>query len=196
VGGVIRIFDLFDYVQPRVTADKAIQHPIFKAVLEENFAIALYQGGKSPEAPLPQDVPDGFEYDVFVSYRQQEPDRGWVRKVLVKRLEALGVRVCVDYRDFRLGAALIKEMERAVVTSRYTLAVLSPLYLASNFTEFENLIAEYLGLEQSRVRLLMVLREDCVPRLSLRSRLWLDMTDEAEFEENVARLVQAIRSAA
>jgi hypothetical protein len=194
-GGVIRIFDLFDYVQPRVTADEAQQHPMFKAELEENFAIALYQGGKSsvPPEPSPMPLPDGFEYDVFVSYRQRAPDKGWVRKVLVPQLEALGLRVCVDYRDFRLGAVLIKEMERAVVTSRYTLAVLSPQYLQSNFTEFENLIAEHLGLEAGARRLLLVMREDCQPRLSLRSRLWLDMTDDEEFAENVARLGQELR---
>ena len=197
-GGVIRIFDLFDYVQPRVTADQAQQHPIFKAELEENFAIALYQGGKSPTSLPPElsptVLPDGFEYDVFISYRQREPDKGWVRKQLVPQLEALGLRVCVDYRDFRLGAVLIKEMERAVVTSRYTLAVLSPQYLQSNFTEFENLIAEHLGLEVGARRLLMVMREDCQPRLSLRSRLWLDMTDDEEFAVNLSRLAQELRS--
>ncbi len=196
VGGVIRIFDLFDYVQPRVTADEARQHPIFKAELEENFAIALYQGSKSsaPLPPTPTVLPDGFEYDVFVSYRQREPDKGWVRKQLVPQLELLGLRVCVDYRDFRLGAMLIKEMERAVVTSRYTLAVLSPQYLQSNFTEFENLIAEHLGLEAGSRRLLIVMREECQPRLGLRARLWLDMTDDEEFTVNVARLGQEVRS--
>ena len=195
-GGVIRIFDLFDYVQPRVTADEARQHPIFKAELEDNFAISLYQGGKSPTLPEPSstELPDGFEFDVFVSYRQQEPDKSWVRKVLVPQLEALGLRVCIDYRDFRMGAVLIKEMERAVVTSRYTLAVLSPQYLQSNFTEFENLIAEHLGLEAGERRLLMVMREECRPRLSLRSRLWLDMTDDDEFAVNLARLAQELKS--
>ncbi|MBE9032565.1 toll/interleukin-1 receptor domain-containing protein, partial [filamentous cyanobacterium LEGE 11480] len=185
-------FDLFKYVQPRVTADKAIQHPILKAEVEEDFPIALYQGGKSPTpTPMPP-LDDGFAYDVFISYRQKS-EKTWVRKTLVPQLEATGLRVFVDYRDFRLGAPLIKEMERAVVTSRYTLAVLSPAYLESNFTEFENLIAEHLGLEQSQRRLLMVMREDCEPRLGLRSRLWLDMTDDEEVEMNMARLTQELR---
>ena len=54
-GGVIRIFDLFDYVQRRVVADRSDQHPLFKAELEENFPVALYLGGKAPV--LPQPVP-------------------------------------------------------------------------------------------------------------------------------------------
>jgi TIR domain len=68
---------------------------------------------------------DAFAYDAFVSYRQQEPDRTWVRRTLVPWLEAAGLRVCVDYRCFRLGAPFVTETERAVEHSRYTVAVLS-----------------------------------------------------------------------
>jgi len=42
-GGVIRIFDLFRYVQPKVTADQPNQHPFFKAALEVDFPVALYR---------------------------------------------------------------------------------------------------------------------------------------------------------
>ncbi|MEM9092026.1 MAG: toll/interleukin-1 receptor domain-containing protein [Cyanobacteria bacterium P01_F01_bin.53] len=135
-----------------------------------------------------------FAYDVFVSYRHREPDKGWVRKVLVPRLEAAGVRACIDYRDFRLGAVLVKEMERAVVESKYTLAVLTPTYLQSNFTEFENVIAEHLGLEESARRLLLVTREACDPSLRMRARLQLDMTDDNEFEVAAVRLIEALRN--
>jgi hypothetical protein len=103
-GGVIRIFDLFHYLQPRVTSDQPNQHPIFKAELEENFPIALFLGGKAP-APMPS-APrsDHFAYDVFISYRRQEPDRSWVRRTLQPQIEAQGLRACIDHRDFRLGA--------------------------------------------------------------------------------------------
>ena len=192
-GGVIRIFDLFHYLQPKVTADCPQQHPIFKAELEENFPVALYPGGKAPELAVPPLEADAFRYDVFLSYRQQEPVKTWVRKALLPGLEAQGLRVCIDQRDFRLGASLVKEMERAVEQSRYTLAVLSPAYLTSNFTDLENILAEYLGLEKSQRRLLAVLREPCTPRLGMRARLWLDMTEDGDFEMNMARLVYELR---
>jgi len=131
---------------------------------------------------------DNFAYDVFISYRQQEPDRSWVRRLLVPRLRSLGLRVCIDYCDFRLGAPLIKEMARAIEQSRYTLAILSPAYLASNFTELENILAEHLGLERSERRLLIVLREPCSADLRMRARLWLDVTDDDEFDRNIERL--------
>lgn len=134
-----------------------------------------------------------FTYDIFISYRHQEPDKSWVRKTLLPELEAQGLRTCIDYRDFRLGAPLVKEMERAVEQSRYTLAVLSPAYLTSNFTELENVLAEHLGLENSQYRLLIVLYQPCQPRLGIRARLWLDMTDADEFEINLARLAYELR---
>jgi len=51
--GLIRVFDVFDYVSEEVPA-RWPQHPIFKAAdLENNFPIALYLGGKQvkPTAP-------------------------------------------------------------------------------------------------------------------------------------------------
>ena len=57
---------------------------------------------------------DDFVYDAFISYRHQEPDKTWVRKTLLPRLEAEGLAACIDYRDFRLGAVV--RGEREVVT--------------------------------------------------------------------------------
>jgi hypothetical protein len=191
-GGLIRIFDLFHYLQPRVTEVQPQQHPLFKAEVEENFPVALHLGGKAP-APLPSAPADDSVYDVFISYRHQEPDRSWVRKTLRPRLEAEGLRACIDYRDFRLGAPLVLEMARAVEQSRYTLAVLSPAYLTSNFAELENVLAEHLGLEVGQRRLLAAMRQECTPRLGIRARMWLDMIEDEEFEANVARLVYELR---
>jgi hypothetical protein len=130
-------------------------------------------------------------FDVFVSYRYREPDAGWVRGVLIPRLREEGVRV-LDADAFRLGAHVVTEMARAVEESRFTLAVLTPEYLASEFTAFENVLAEHLGLEQARNRLLVAVRRPCDPDLRLRSRLWLDMTDDEHLDQPLARLVGAI----
>lgn len=136
---------------------------------------------------------DDNVYDVFISYRQQNPDGAWVRGVLVERLHTAGLRVFIDYESFRLGAPLVLEMARGVEQSRYTLAVLSPDYLESNFTELENVLAEHLGLELSQRRLLIVRRAPCEPRLGLRARLWLDMTNDEEVKRNLPRLIAALR---
>ncbi|HBB94079.1 MAG TPA: hypothetical protein DC054_01695 [Blastocatellia bacterium] len=137
--------------------------------------------------------PKKIDYDVFISYRQQEPDKSWVRKILVPGLEQRGLRVLIDYRDFRLGPPLVELMAEGVERSRYTLAVLTPTYLASNFTNLENVLAEHLGLENSQNRLVAVMREQCAPRLGMRARLWLDMTDDEDLERNLARLAEELR---
>lgn len=134
-----------------------------------------------------------FTYDAFISYRQREPEKSWVQNVLVPSLDTNGLKVYVDYRDFRLGADLITEMSHGVEKSRYTVAVVTPSYLKSGFTEFESLIAEYLGLEKSQRRLIVVMREKCKPRLSMRAKLWLDMTDDAVFGQTVQKLIGQLK---
>ena len=136
---------------------------------------------------------DVFHYDVFVSYRRAEPDLSWVHSQLVPRLREDGLLVCLDDDCFRLGAPLVLEMERAVQASRYTLAVVTPRYLLSNFTELENVLAEHLGLERTERRLLAVMREWTRARLGMRARMSLDMTDDAKFEETSARLCAQLR---
>jgi hypothetical protein len=99
----------------------------------------------------------------------------------------------VDYKHFKLGTPLVLEMARGVESCRYTLAVLSPQYLESNFTELENVLAEHLGLENSERRLIDVMIESCKPRLGMRARPWLNMLTDEEFDANFETLVNALR---
>jgi hypothetical protein len=139
-----------------------------------------------------QTVSPRLTHDAFVSYRRFDPDRSWVKRRFVPALRAGGVRVFLDETDFRLGEPLIDAMTRGVEVSRYTVAVLTPGYLLSSFTELESLMAEHLGLEKKQGRLIGVMREPVEARLSMRLRLWLDLTDDADFEEGVARIVREV----
>ena len=160
-------------------------------------------GGELPDRPLPwrqapapepiERLDDGFKYDVFLSYRQQEPDKTWVRKTLLPKLKAEGLKVFIDYVDFELGEPIVTEMERAVVQSRYTIGVLSPNYLTSNFTDLESMLSEHLGLEKARARFIGVCASPVQPRLGIRARYYLDMTDDDEFDTAIARLVAQAR---
>jgi len=98
-----------------------------------------------------------FTYDIFISYSSKDKD--WVRGDLLKRLQAAGLRVCIDYRDFRPGAPSVKEMERAVLTSRKTLLILTPAYLNSAWTEFEALMLQTLDPANQNLRLIPLLKE-------------------------------------
>jgi hypothetical protein len=134
-----------------------------------------------------------FAHDVFISYRQREPDKSWVQDILVPYLDGQGFDVFVDYRSFRLGAHLITEMLEGIETSRYTIAIFTPLYLKSGFTEFESLMAEHLGIEESQRKLIVVMRKKCKPQLNIRAKLWLDMSDDMKFAETSLKLAKQLR---
>ena len=114
--GVIRVLDLYSYVQERVVADQPNQRPVLKARAR----------GELPDRPLPRrQAPRprarraaGGRVRVRRSLQlspSRSPDKTWVRKVLLPRLKAEGLKVFIDYVDFQLGAPIVTEMERAVV---------------------------------------------------------------------------------
>jgi Caspase domain/TIR domain len=190
--GLVRVFDLFHYLQPRVTAEQPNQHPLLKAEVGENFPIAFCSGG-APPPTVAAPAQDRFPHDVFISYRDEEPDRSWARKVLLPRIEAQGARACIDFRDFRLGRPRLKATEEAVESSRYTLSVLTPAYLTSQLAEMGSILARFLGEETNQSRWLGVFRTPCPPGLDMRSRMLLDMTDDADFDANLLRLTFELR---
>jgi hypothetical protein len=111
----------------------------------------------------------------------------------VPTVEATGLRVRVNHRDFRLGAPLVTEMGRAVEQSRTTIVVLTQAYLEGRFAELENVLAEHLGLEERALRLLHIVREPCEPPLGMRAHLRLDLTTDEEITEGTPRLIDALR---
>lgn len=131
--------------------------------------------------------PTAFDYDVFISYSSQ--DKAWVRGELLTRLEAAGLQVIIDFRDFRLGAPSINEMERAVTTSRKTLLVLTPAYLASQWAEFENLMLQTLDPANRALRLIPLLKERCDLPARIGFLTYVDFTDSTEHDRAWQRLL-------
>jgi hypothetical protein len=186
-GGVIRVCDLFHYVQQRVVAT-GVQRPVFRAELEENYPIALCPSDLRLPPP-----PDAFAYDAFVSYRRRDPaDRAWVEGILIPRLQRAGLKLCLE-REFQLGQPRIREMERAVTTSRYTLAVFTPAYLEGNFEDFQSLIGQHNAIETATPRFIPLLRRSCRPPLGARMTELLDISDEAEVDAALERLALRLR---
>ena len=190
--GVIRVFDLFEFVQPRVTHDRPDQHPIFKADLEENFPVALYVGGTKGVVATDD---DGFRFDAYVSYVDREPDATWVWDVLVPRLEQKGLRVAVSGESADPGVPVVVSAERGISQSKRTLVVLSPAYLADGVTDFENVVAQSMGVREGSYRLLPIkiqpIDDDHVPiRLGMLSTL--DFTRPARATREWDRLTTAL----
>jgi hypothetical protein len=190
-GGVIRICDLFHYVQQQVAVE-ATQRPVFKADIEENYPIALFRGGtvRTVELPAPD---DSFAYDAFVSYRKGNPDdRRWAERILIPRLEAFGLRLIIENR-FKLGAPRIREIERAVESSRYTIGIFTPDYIDGAFEDFHTLLAKLNAIDTKSPRFIPVIRRPCDLRLAERMTTALDLSDDTEVDAGIERLAVALR---
>jgi hypothetical protein len=198
--GLIRIFDLFEYLQPRVTGDQPNQHPVFKADLEDNFAVALYRGGQKSVVPKDE---EGFRYDAYISYARQEPDAGWVWKTLVPHLKKAGLRVAVSGAVEEPGVALVVGIERAIEQSRRMVVVLSRAYLADDWAHFQNTLAQTMGIEERQGRVFpLIIEEELVnehglvgkqARAGLRMLVPLDLTDPYVGEHNRDRLTELLQ---
>ena len=151
--GLVRIFDLFEYLQPRVTKAHPRQHPIFKAELEENFPVALYRGGARGIVPQ---AGEGFRYDAYISYVDREPDSTYVWDTLVPRLEQAGLKIAVSNDSADPGVARVVGVERGIRESKRTVVVLSEAYLADHMADFENVLGQTMGIQEGTYRLLPV----------------------------------------
>ena len=191
--GVIRIFDLFEFLQPRVTGAEPRQHPVFKAELEENFSVAFYLGGQKKNIRLDD---QGFRYDAYISYANRGWDATWVWETLVPRLEQAGLHVAVSGDVEEPGVARVVNIERGIRQSKRTVIILSEAYLTDHIADFENVLAQTVGIQEGTSRLLPVkiaqIHEGQLPaRLGLLATL--DMTHPQREQREFDRLVQALR---
>ncbi|NEQ50565.1 MAG: toll/interleukin-1 receptor domain-containing protein [Leptolyngbya sp. SIO3F4] len=118
---------------------------------------------------------DTYKYDVFISY--STADKAWVRGELLTRLQNAGLKVCIDFRDFRRGAPTVTEIERLIEASARTLLILTPAYLESQWTEFETLLLQTFDPTNRELRLLPLLKEQCELPKRLKIYTYVDFAE-------------------
>lgn len=99
---------------------------------------------------------DQFQFDVFISYSSKDED--WVIKALLPRLEQADIKVCIDFRDFTPGTPALHNMREASKHSRRTLLVMTPDWVASEWTSYENILSrtsDPAGLQRRTIPLLL-----------------------------------------
>ncbi len=175
--GLIRIFEIFEYIQPRITAAQQNQHPIFKGELEENFPVALYVGGKKGVVAKTE---DGYKYDVYVSYSEQEPDATWVWDTLLPKLREAGLNIAVSDDVAELGVSRVVNIERGLKQSRRTLLVLSTDYIGNKMAQFENILSQTESIEKNRVQMLSVIASP-IDESKLTGRLNINIISPLDF---------------
>jgi tetratricopeptide (TPR) repeat protein len=121
------------------------------------------------------------ERDFFVSYTGSND--AWARWIAVE-LERAGYSTVSQALDFGPGQDFVHEMHRAVSSAVRTIAVLSPAYLASGYSEAEWRAALADDPTGELGRLVPVMVQPCSPPGLLRARIHIDLVD---VDEAVAR---------
>jgi len=133
-------------------------------------------------------------FDVFISYSHRDVE--WVKDWLLPRLEAAGLSVCIDFRDFEIGIPSLINMENAVERSRKTLLVLTPNWVKSEWTMFESLLIQTEDPSGIRQRTLPLMLKKCELPRRLGILTYADFTDEKQWSGQLSRVITAIRGSA
>lgn len=192
--GFVRVFHLYEYIQPQVTGDIRLQHPIFKGELEDNFPVGLYRGGVACEIPRGE---DGYEFDAYISYAEHPDDMRFVWEDLVPHLQENGVQAAVTGMVEAPGVAKVVGRAQAIERAKRTVLVLSSRYFADEWTNFNAEIASTLSVEEGKARVLPLLAEESLDTnsfpLFIRYLQPLDILHKYMGEMNWQRLVQILK---
>lgn len=132
-----------------------------------------------------------YRYDLFISYNPA--DEGWVWEWLLPKLVDAGLEVCAGRECFEPGVPVAQETERAIRESRRFLAVLTPEWVEGDWNSFEALLLQHRDPAAQGRRLIPILLQPCQPPERIQLLHWLDFTHPEQRDEQLQRLVQAIR---
>ena len=125
----------------------------------------------------------------FISYNHA--DRTWAEWI-AWQLEAVGHETVIRAWDFRPGANFVLEVQRASQEADRTIAVLSPSYLAAEFTQPE-WAAEFRRDPRGENRRLLPVRvRECRAEGILGSVVYIDLVGLEDRDEARARLMEGL----
>ncbi|XP_070532915.1 toll-like receptor 2 [Ptychodera flava] len=121
------------------------------------YAIFLIRCKVKGYARIPDPEKD---YDAFISFNSG--DEEWVQHTLVPHLEEncnTQFKICVHYKDFIPGKAIIDNILDSIENSRKTVLVLSPNFVKSEWCHFEMQMAHHRLFEDRRDVVVLLLLE-------------------------------------
>jgi TIR domain len=128
----------------------------------------------------------------FISYNRE--DRAWAEWI-AWQLEEAGFSVVVQAWDFRQGGNFVLDMQRAIEEAERTLVVLSPSFLASQFTAPEWAAAFAKDPTGAKGLLLPVRVKDCNPTGLLAQIVYTDLVGAKDRTEARERLLAGVNKA-
>ncbi|KAI0212456.1 hypothetical protein LSAT2_002624, partial [Lamellibrachia satsuma] len=127
---------------------------------------------------------DMYERDAFICFNSN--DRAWVCNDLLQHTEEHEISTIIHHRDFLPGSILEESIRESIDKCRFTVLVLSPDFLSSNWCLLEMYIARSRIISQGRdVIIPIILREFPTSQLTrtlegILSRSYLEWTDDPE----------------
>lgn len=125
-----------------------------------------------------------FEYDVFISYAHEpEENQRWVRQNVFDTLSPLRrddgqpLKIFFDERSIRPGRQWKREIELALLGTRFFIPVYSERYFERAYCREELEIADQLRIENRLTILPIARRHDVIPERYLRKVQYLDASD-------------------
>jgi TIR domain len=169
--------------------------PLFAACVGILIASRGYRFTAAP-APSPTARSPGAVrapvYDAFLSYRHGPPDETYAKEV-AEALEAGGLRLAVDFRDFGPNEHFLSEMERCIKDSRFVLCVVTPRYLDSDHCSEEAIICKTLDMADRRKRLVPLVFERVELPVWLHGLVGIDFSPSASVDP-LERLQQLLKT--
>ena len=144
------------------------------------------------EPEVPASTGANFRYDVFISYSHK--DEAWVRVEFLKELEKAGLKVGIDIRDFTIGVPSAQNMVEAIQQARHIVAVLTPNWVASEWTGFEGYLVATADPIGKQRRLLPLMLEPCKPPPHIAFLTYADFTDPGRRPDEMQRLLRAMKT--
>ena len=135
----------------------------------------------------------GKNYDVFLSHSVKDDE--FVRR-LARDLVKAGFSVWVDLSHIMPGESFAQAIDASMRASRFVVVVMSPNYFQSAWTnhEYQSALAQELQMKANSVRVIPLLYRDCDIPPMLRTKVWVDFTDDHRYELVLGDLVRDLRS--
>jgi len=157
----------YAYVQLAVALHRWLQEARYVTCADVE-AIIRGEAERHPEQPPPAEAI--YTYDIFISYARA--DGAWVRDELEPRLTAAGLRACAEFEGCQASDT---QLRKAALSSRRTLLVLSPAYLAEAWPAFQRLLGAW-DRAARPYRLVLARRAECERPLLVRYLPYVDLS--------------------
>lgn len=138
---------------------------------------------------------------VFISYSHDSPvHKQWVAN-LANRLIKSGIYALIDQWDLRIGDSIVSYMERGISLADFVLIICSENYVEKSGKKeggvgYETAIITAETLQGQRKKVIPIIRNNPKKKLPdfLVDKLYLDFSNDNDFEESFESLIRAIYS--